>query len=48
MSDKEMVQKQANSKNSVQKLEKNEKGQVFNNILHTSSGVLCNRTFKLS
>lgn len=43
-----MVQKQVNRKSAVQKLEKIEKGQVFNNILHMSSGVLGNRGFKLS
>lgn len=43
-----MVRKQVNSKNSVQKLEKTEKGQVFNNNLHMSSGLLGNRSFKLS
>lgn len=48
MADKEIVQKLENSKNSVQNLEKAEKKQIFNNIVHMSSGVLCNRTFKLS
>lgn len=48
MSDKEIVRKLVNSKNSVQKLEKAEKRQIFNNIVHISSGVLGNRSFKLS
>lgn len=48
MSDKEIVRKLVNSKNSVQKPEKAEKRQIFNNIVHMSSGVLGNRSFKLS
>lgn len=48
MADKEIVQKLENSKNSVQNLEKAEKKQIFNNIVHMSSGVLGNRSFKLS
>lgn len=48
MSGKDIVQKLVNSKNSVQKLEKAEKRQIFNNVVHMSSGVLGNRSFKLS
>lgn len=48
MSDKEIVQKLLNNKNSVQKLEKAEKRQIFNKIVHMSSGVLGTRNSKLS
>lgn len=35
-----MVQEEVNNKNLVQKLEKIEKGQAFNNILHIYTGVI--------